>query len=39
MFIDEIDPTPQVKNASTIHRKIATITTAIIIIPVVFAVS
>jgi preprotein translocase subunit SecE len=39
MLIDEIDWTPQVKNASMIHRKIATITTAIIMIPVVFALA
>ena len=39
MLIDEIDWTPQVKNASMIHRKIATITTATIMIPVVFIVS
>jgi hypothetical protein len=39
MFSNEIDCTPQVKNASIIQRKIATTTTAIIMIPVVFAVS
>jgi hypothetical protein len=39
MFKNEIDPTPHVKNASIIQRKIATIITAIIIIPVVLIVS